>query len=202
MTERVQVTLKSECTEHDRSAVAGVFESARIPVAVEGAYIRRSAEQLPWLIDIEAGVKFLAMAAGTGFGLAAGTAAWKALKTLVNNLYEARGASETLQGAITLTDPDTSIEIQLPPNLPDLAYISLLEIDELRAPDSGVLKWDNELHVWTDPLAGKLPCRYPGCTEPATQGRVRQMSPTTMERREFCGVHAATADIGDPQAWA
>ena len=59
MTERVQVTLESECTEHDRSAVAASFESARIPVAVEGAYIRRSAEQLPWLIDIEAGVKFL-----------------------------------------------------------------------------------------------------------------------------------------------
>jgi hypothetical protein len=198
MSEIVLVILESEVTEADRAAVAEVFESAGIPADVKGAYIRESAEALPWLIQIEKDARYLAAALAGGLLSAPGADAWAALKRLVGRLYEARKGAP---GNVVVRDPDTKTEIPLEPDLPDDAYQRLLEIESPRAPQSGILRWDRERQQWVDPLAGRFRCRYAGCSEPATEGRVRQLSPTSTERREFCEPHAAAADLGDDHAW-
>jgi hypothetical protein len=198
MAEIIQVTLESEAADADLAAVAGVFESAGIPVEIEGAYIRHSAQILPWLIEIESSFRYLAAGAAGGAVAAIGTDGWIAVKRLVGCLYEARKG----RGDVVLRDPDTRTEVPLPRDLPDEAYQRLSEIEEPRAPQSGILRWDRERRAWIDPLAGLLRCRYPGCTEAAAEGRVQQLSPASMERREFCGPHAAAADLGDDRAWA
>lgn len=195
--EIVEVILESEATDADRAAVAEVFDSAGVPAEVKGAYVRRSAEALPWLIEIEKGAKYaVAMLAGGALS-GPGQDAWTALKKLVSRLYKARKG----QGSVVLRDPDTNTEIPLEPDLPDEAYRQLLEMESPRAPQSGILRWDRERRQWVDPLVGLLRCRYPGCTEAATEGRVRQLSPTARERREFCDPHAVAADLGDRHAW-
>jgi hypothetical protein len=96
---------------------------------------------------------------------------------------------------------EVEFEILLPAELPDEAYQRLLELEAARPLQSGILRWDREQRAWIDPLAGYLWCRYPGCAEPAAEGRVRQHGPTAVEHREFCDVHAAAADLGDELAW-
>ena len=58
----VEVILESESNDADRLAVAEVFESSGIWADVKGAYVRRSAGVLPWIIEIILGggiVRFL-----------------------------------------------------------------------------------------------------------------------------------------------
>jgi hypothetical protein len=180
--------------------VAEIFEAAGIPAEVRSAYIRESAGAvLPWLVQIEANFKDLLGYVVAGAAGAVGAESWTRVRDLIRRLYEARKGSS---GGVTLKDPDTRTEISLPPDLTDEAYRRLGEIESLRAPQSGILKWNAEMREWIDPLAGRLRCRYEGCREPASQGRVRQLSPSSMERREFCDSHAAAADLGDDQAWA
>lgn len=197
--EIVEVILESEATDTDQAAVAEVFESEGIRAEVNAAFVRRSADVLPWLIEIEKGAKYLAVALAGGLLAAPGADGWAAVKRLVGRLYEARKGSP---GNVVVRDPGTNTEIPLEPDLPDEAYQRLLEIESPQAPQSGILRWDRERRQWVDPLAGLLRCCYPGCSEAATEGRVRQLSPTAMERREFCEPHAARADLGDDHAWA
>jgi hypothetical protein len=197
MSEVVEVILESEATDADRAAVAEAFASVGITAQVEGAYARRSAQVLPWLIEIERDLKYLVDALILGGVAAAGADGWKALRELVGRLYKARRG----EGNVVVRDPDTNTEIPFEPDLPDEAYQRLLEIESPRAPQSGILRWDRERRQWVDPLAGRFRCRYPGCTEAATEGRVRQLSPTSSERREFCDPHAAAVDLGDDHAW-
>ncbi len=202
VTRPVQKLLESECPPEQQAAVAKVFEDAGIPADVQAAVIRRSAELAPWLIDIEVGVKFLVAAAATGFGLAAGTDGWQGLKRLVQSLYKAREGSEAPQGGVVLRDPDAGVQIPLPPDLADEAYRRLYALEAPAAPLSAMLVWNSEKRTWQDVFEGKLRCDYPGCTEFATQARLRQPRPGAMERRTFCDRHAAAADLDDPQAWS
>lgn len=199
MTPRLQVIVESESTEAERAAVTDVFEVTGIAADVQGAYIRESAgDVLPWLIQIETTVKHLSGLVAAGAAGAVGADGWTGVKDLVRHLYEARKGKD---GGVTLRDPETKTEIPLPPDLPDEAYRCLAEIEHPRAQQSGHLRWDSG-REWIDPLAGLYRCRYQGCAEPATEGRVRQVSPSAMERREFCTPHAAAADLGDDLAWA
>ena len=199
----VEVILESEVTDVERAAVAQVFESAGIPADVEGAYIRRSADLLPWIIEITVAAtatRFMWAAVG-GAGDEAGRDAWKGLKMLITGLYEARRASRAPQGGVSLRDSTSEIEIQLPPDLPDAAYRRLCEIENLTAPLSGILRWDNDQQDWTDVFAGQYRCFYPGCGAPATQSRVRHPGPTVVLSRLLCDVHADASDAGDPTVW-
>lgn len=200
MTQRLQVIVESESSEAERAAVADVFEVVGIPADVQGAYIRESAgDVLPWLIQIETAVKDLSGLVATGAAGAVGADGWTGVNDLVRHLYEARKGNG---GGVTLRDPETRTEIALPPDLPDEAYQRLAEIENPRAQQSGQLRWDSGRREWIDPLAGLYRCRYQDCAEPATEGHVRQISPSAMERREFCAPHAAAADLGDDRAWA
>jgi hypothetical protein len=202
MTDPVHVIVESECSKADQAAVAWVFASAGIPVDIEPAYARRSAEILPWIIQIETSlghlVSYLLAGAAGGATGAAGADGWAALKGLVSRLRNARA---TAAGDVTIKEIESESEILLSAELPDEAYQRLLELEATRPLQSGILKWDREQRAWIDPLAGYLWCRYPGCMEPAAEGRVRHHSPTAVERREFCDVHAAAADLGDELAW-
>jgi len=206
VTNRVDVILESECSAADLTAVAEVFKAAGISAEVRAAYVRESAGDLPWIIlvglPLWAGGVFLG-AALQGAGDEAGRAGWRALMRLVRDLYEARKASRAPEGTVSLGISDPLLEIPLPPDLPDVAYRHLCEIEEPRAMLSGILMWDNKSQAWTDARAAKYRCDYPpDCYDWATQGRVHQSTGTSFVRREFCDVHAAAADTGDPQAWA
>jgi hypothetical protein len=202
MTDSVHVIVESECSEADQVAIAQVFTSAGIPVEIDPAYARRSAGILPWLIQIETSlghlVSYLLAGAAGGATGAAGADGWAALKGLTSRLRNARATSE---GDITIKEAESETEILLSAELPDEAYQRLLELEATHDSQPGILKWDREQLAWIDPLTGYLHCRYPGCVEPATEGRERQHSPATIERREFCDVHAAAADLGDEMAW-
>jgi hypothetical protein len=150
----IEVVLESEVTDVERAAVAEAFESAGIQADVQGAYVRRSTDLLPWIIEIivtGVGARFM-WAAAAGAGDEAGRDAWKRLKKLITDLYEARQASRAPQGGVSLRDSGSEVEIQLPPDLPDAAYRRLCEIENLTAPLSGILRWDNDLQDWTDVL--------------------------------------------------
>jgi hypothetical protein len=199
----IEVVLESEVTDVERAAVAEAFESAGIQADVQGAYVRRSTDLLPWIIEIivtGVGARFM-WAAAAGAGDEAGRDAWKRLKKLITDLYEARQASRAPQGGVSLRDSGSEVEIQLPPDLPDAAYRRLCEIENLTAPLSGILRWDNDLQDWTDVFAGQYRCFYPGCAASATQSRVRQPGPAVMLSRLLCDVHAAAGDAGDLTVW-
>jgi hypothetical protein len=197
----VEVSLEAEASAADREAVVRVFESADIQADVRADYIRRSADLLPWLIVIGVvAARFLWTALG-GAGDEAGRDAWRGLKSLVTGLYEARRSSESPQGGVSIRDSETSVEIQLPPGLPDQAYIRIIQIEFPNAPLSGILRWDDNAQDWTDVFAGQYRCFYPGCSADATQSRVRNPAPGAMESRLLCDLHAAAADIGDPKVW-
>ena len=205
MDERADVLLESECSDADLAAVAEVFADVGIPAEVAGAYVRRSAAELPWLVIIGVG----AWATGTflkaalqGAGDEAGRAGWRALMRLVKALYEARAGSRVSEGTVSIQAEEPRVEISLPPDLPDLAYQQLWETESPDAPLSGILMWDNETQAWINALARKLRCAYPGCQDAATEGRTRRLTESRTERRDFCDLHASAADSGDPQAWA
>jgi hypothetical protein len=200
----LEVILESEVPEVERAAVAEVFESAGIQADVKGAYIRRSADLLPWIIEITAAatVARFTWAAVAGAGDEAGRDAWKALKRLITSLYEARRTSRAPQGGVNFRDSEAKVEIQLPPDLPDAAYRRLWEIENPVAPLSGILRWDNDLQDWTDVFTGQYRCFYPGsCAAPATQSRVRHPGPGVVLSRLLCDEHAAASDAGDPAVW-
>jgi hypothetical protein len=122
----VEVILESEMTDVERAAVAEVFESAGIQTDVQGIYIRRSADLLPWIIQITvaaAAGRFM-WAAVAGAGDEAGRDGWKGLKMLITGLYEARRASRAPQGGVTLRDSGSKVEIQLPPDLRERSSIA------------------------------------------------------------------------------
>src|SRR5690349_337610 len=86
----IEVVLESEVTDLERAAVAEVFETAGIQADVQSAYVRRSADLLPWIIEIivtGVGARFM-WAAAAGAGDEAGRDAWKGLKKLITGLYE------------------------------------------------------------------------------------------------------------------
>jgi hypothetical protein len=199
----IEVVLESEVPEAERTTVAEAFESAGIKVDIQAAYIRRGVGLFPWIIDIVvvgAAGKFIWAALG-GAGDEAGRDGWKKLKALITSLYEARRASRAPQGGVALKNPESRVEIQLPPDLPDDAYRRLWEIDNLTAPLSGILKWDNDRRDWIDVFTGQYQCFHPSCTELATQSRVRTPEPGVMQSRLLCEQHAAASDAGDPSAW-
>ena len=92
--------------------------------------------------------------------------------------------------------------VQLPPDLPDEAYRLLFEIEEPRAPLSGILRWDSQAGEWADALAGRLTCDYPACPAWATQSRVHRPAPNVVLMRSLCDEHAAVTDAGDLAAFA
>ncbi len=203
MTERLEVMLESECSPAEVSAVTEVFEVAGIPADVSATYARRSAALLAWVIII--GVSYPAWtfikAALQGAGDEAGREGWRALMRLVKELYEARSNSRAPEGRVTITTSEVR-EIQLPPDLPEKAYRQLWEIEKPDASMSGQLIWHDETQAWVDALARTMRCDYPGCHDWATQTRAKHPGTPEWVRREFCDVHAAAADMGDPQAWA
>lgn len=205
MTERLDVILESECSDADLAAVDEVFEVAGLPADVHGAYVRESAGILPWVIIIGLpawAIGVFVKAALEGAGDEAGRDGWRALMHLVQALYEARKASRAPQGTVSLDVSAPRLEIPLPPDLPEVAYRRLGEIEEPRASLSGILMWDGEAGAWRDARAETSRCDYPRCEEWTTQGRMNRPTETVLVRREFCDTHADAADAGDPQAWA
>jgi hypothetical protein len=154
--------------------VAEVFADVGIPAEVAGAYVRRSAAELPWLVIIGVG----AWATGTflkaalqGAGDEAGRAGWRALMRLVKALYEARAGSRVSEGTVSIQAEEPRVEISLPPDLPDLAYQQLWEIESPDAPLSGILR-DNGRRPGSMRWRAAR-CALPRLPDAATQGRTR-----------------------------
>jgi hypothetical protein len=208
MTAEVQVVLGREPTAADLSAVAEVFAAAGIPADVHGPHIPMvhagwPVVPDPWFVEIGRGAKYLAAALAGGLLAAPGGDAWLALKRLVSKLSKTQKNPHCL---VVLNDPDTNTRIKLEPDLPDEAYKQILEIESPKASVLLVLRWDQDQRQWVAAPSASLPrllirCHYPGCTDRATELRVRELSPTLFDGREFCHPHAAAFDLGDDRAW-
>jgi len=198
----VEISLEAGAAEAECRAVAGVLESVGVRATVRADMIRHSVDLLPWIVEIGLGwptVRFLAAAAAAA-GDEAGRDGWKGFKRVIGRLYEARKDSPAPRGGVTLRELD-GVTIQLPPDLPDEAYRRLFEIEELRAPLSGVLRWDDTAKEWADALAGRLTCNYPACSAWATQSRVHRPAPNVVLMRSLCDQHAAATHAGDMTAF-
>lgn len=127
----IEVLLESECSDTDRAAVAAVFEAVGIQANVRGAYIRESAAILPWLIIIGTGYASwtFVKAALQGAGDEADREGWRMLLRLVKALYEARSNSPAPEGTVSVQAEQPQVEIPLPPDLPELAYRRLWQIE-------------------------------------------------------------------------
>jgi hypothetical protein len=183
MTERLDVVLESECLAADVAAVSEVFETAGIPATVSAAYARRSAGELPWMIIIG------------GF---TAVATWTFIKAALQRRRRTEGSRLTradapcqraVCGTKGIPHPTRLSEHhdlrgsgdRVATRLPEEAYRQLFEIEEPRAPLSGLLMWDNETQAWVDALARKFRCdcrvargerRSPGGYTQAGSGRV------------------------------
>lgn len=174
---------------------------------MHGSIIKLSLADHPWdlviMVPVALGGWTFLKAALQGAGDEAGRDGWHALMHFVRRLYEKRNASSTApEGTVTLDAAYPPAQVRLPADLPDIAYRRLYELMELRAPLSGILIWDHDTELWQDPLVGKRACQYPDCPQQAMEQRALHVDGSVRDRRFFCEVHAAAADIGDEQAWS
>lgn len=142
------VYIEDTATPDHRDAVTQAFARAGFDVDVEAGYGRRSADVLPWIVQVDLllPVKvFLLAVVG-----AAGTDAYSGVKKWVKDVRSARAGAGTGEGSIQIRDPDHTTVI-LPTTLPDEGVDALrdLDWDEMR---SGYLVWDPDRKVWWDPL--------------------------------------------------
>lgn len=207
MTENVDVSLEWGCTDADVKAVAEAFDEVGIRADVHGSIIKLSIADHPWdlviMVPVALGGWTFLKAALQGAGDEAGRDGWRALMNFVRSLYEKRNASSSApEGTVTLDAAYPPAQVRLPADLPDVAYRRLYNLTELRAPLSGVLIWDRDAEVWRDPLAGRRACQYPDCPKQAVEQRALRENGAVRDRRFFCEVHTAAADMGDKQAWS
>lgn len=144
--DRHEVLLEREATDEEVEAVQTAFDEAGVPAVVEANITRKSTGELPWVVLIvEAG-------AGALFGgllAAAGADAWKGLKQLVGNLYEARRKGKSPRGAVVLTLIEPHEDLLLREDLPDTAWQQLFHM-HFTETESGQLQWDPDSQSWKD----------------------------------------------------
>jgi hypothetical protein len=206
MSEHVYVYLEWGCTDADLVAVTQAFDEVGIRADVRGSIIKLSMADHPWdlviMIPVAIGGWAFFKAALQGAGDEAGREGWHALMHFVRKLYEKRNASSSVpEGTVLLDAAYPPAQVRLPSDLPDVAYQRLYEFADLRAPLSGVLIWDRDAELWRDPLVDARVCQYPNCSKQAAEQRARCENGSVCDRRFFCEVHTAAADMGDEQAW-
>jgi hypothetical protein len=124
-------------------AVHEAFKQAGFDVEVEPAWLRKSADLLPWVVKVSVD--------GTigGFFGALGVDAYTKFKALVRDLWRARDGAGNGEGDIDIADSEDT-RLILPSSLPEEALDALEAIDWSQQHGS-YLVWDANRHEWTDP---------------------------------------------------
>jgi hypothetical protein len=138
---RVMVSLEAEATETEIAAVKEAFAGSGIEAEVSASFLGLSADLVPWHLTVGLIVYPLG-AFITAVAAAAGEDAWRSLKRLVSNLYEARRGKGKSDGVIHLEAP--GIRVELDDDLPDEAYQALARGDL----SDGLYAWDRERGEW------------------------------------------------------
>lgn len=139
-----EVMIEDTAPPGHTEAVAEAFKRVDLVVEVEAAWIRKSADVLPWVVKIAVD--------GTlaGFFGALGVDAYSTFKRLVHEVREARTGAGDGTGSIDVSDSDNT-HLILSDSLPDEALDALRDLDwsEKRGE---YLVWKPDRNEWVDPL--------------------------------------------------
>lgn len=184
------VIVESEASSLALRAVRDALDDFGLrEVEVEASYPRRSADPLPWIIEITVAAPIAAffIEVAKAAGKSAGEDAWKTFKGFVEHVRRKRREAGPEAGTVSLGIG--SIEVPLADDLPETAFEQLRLVDEESAPFSGILKWDSGTEQWVDPLAGHIVCDAQSCTDPATTEQVFRYE-NGMTRKFWCARHS------------
>jgi hypothetical protein len=131
------VVIEAEAPTGHVEAVELALRRAGIEASVESAYERKSAELLPWVIQLPVGSTLAAFFAKLG-AEAAGDA-YGQLKQLVADLCAARSGAGDGTGAVDFADDDYT-HVVINADVPDEALRALLDIDWAEV-QAGWLVW-------------------------------------------------------------
>jgi hypothetical protein len=140
MVDRIQVVIDYPAFPGEVEAVEETFEGLDADVTVEPKYETRSAGIVPWIVLVS--VSGVAIFFKKLTELAAEDT-YTALKRWVGSVAAARRRFRSATGTIQVRDARIS-RIVLHDDLPDEAFIALLEIDLDALPDSSYLVWDGD----------------------------------------------------------
>lgn len=134
-----EVVIEVGASDDDVRAVERLFDEAGVPAIVSASLRSRSLATMPWAMIVTFPLTaFLAAFAG-----AAGADAWRALKTFVSNVFEARRDPNRTDGVIRWEDERRAVI--LTDRIPDAGFQQLVS-GEL--PASGYFVWDEEQGAW------------------------------------------------------
>jgi hypothetical protein len=163
--ERIYITVDAGTPPEQMRAVAALFDGTGKEAEVDDGYIRLSADTLPWIVQLIAPVKWIALVFGAGVAGKAGSDTWDAyraggwigVRNFVMKVVRARG--EDPNGTITIRDP-TGPDVHLWVEVPDEALRELAELD-WEAMTDGYLSWSAERREWTFLQANRAPHGLP-----------------------------------------
>jgi hypothetical protein len=146
MIERVVIDDTASPTEIAR--VAEVFRGYGFEVAPQPTYARRSAELLPWVLQV-----LLAAPIGAffvSFGSEAGKDTYEAVKDWIEALWRARKGAGAGHGSVELVDPDGT-HVVASSTIPERALPALRDVDWSKERGSYLI-WDETKGRWYDPM--------------------------------------------------
>jgi hypothetical protein len=133
------VTIEEEADDAQARSIQQLFDQAGAPAVVSARMARRSAGELPWLVMIE--VPLTAFV--TALAAAAGTDAWKALKSFVGHLFEHRSEATGRSGSIQLEGGNRTVILS-----PEVSDDGFQQVTEGSLPEGGYYVWDSETQSW------------------------------------------------------
>lgn len=150
VSEQLHVSVDAGAPPEEMAAIRQIFDARGIEAEVQDNYVRLSAGDLPWAVDVVCALKWLALAFSTGFVGAAGADAWKeyraggwrGLAQFIKEITSVRDGD----GTITIRDPEGP-DIHLDAGIPDEALAALADLDWQQMSD-GMLGWNDERGEW------------------------------------------------------
>jgi hypothetical protein len=143
-----RVVLDDAASPAEIARVAEVFRTYGFEVEPQPIYARRSAELLPWVLQVLLATPIAAFFAS--FGSEAGKDAYEAVKDWIEELWRAREGSGAGYGSVDVVDPDGT-HVVASSTIPERALAALSELDWSKEKGS-YLVWDEAEGRWYDPM--------------------------------------------------
>lgn len=150
ISKKLHVSVDAGAPSEEMAAIRQIFDARGIEADVQDTYVRLSAGELPWTVDLVCALKWLALAFATGFAGAGGADAWKEYRAggwrgLAQFIKEITSAREG-DGTITIRDPEGP-DVHLDASIPEEALVALADLDWEEMSD-GMLGWNDERGEW------------------------------------------------------
>lgn len=148
--EKLHVSVDAGAPTEEMTAIREIFDAHGIEAEVQDNYVRLSAGELPWAVDVVCALKWIALAFATGVVGKAGADAWdeyraggwRGLVRFIEEITSARGGD----GAITIRDPEGP-DVHLDSDIPEEALAALAELNWEQMSD-GMLGWNGARGEW------------------------------------------------------